>query len=135
MDIASVIGVIVSVGAIVWAMYEGTHGHLDAFYSTEGFVLVLGGSFAACCLSMPLRSILNMPGYLKRWLFAKELPLHEIITQIVGYAELARREGVLALEKEIQKQEDPFFRKGLQLAVDGMDGETIEKTLEIQMSA
>lgn len=135
MDIATVIGIFFSVGAIIWAMHHGTHGHLDAFYSTEGFVLVLGGSFAACCLSMPLRSVLNLPAYLKRWLFARDVPLHAVITQIVAYAELARREGVLALEKEIQKQEDPFFRKGLQLAVDGMDGETIERTLEVQLEA
>src|SRR5436189_6341175 len=117
MDIATLIGICFSIGAILWAMYEGTEGHLDAFYSTEGFVLVLGGSFAACCLSMPLRSILNMPGYLKRWLFAKELPLHEIIVQIVGYAELARREGVLALEKEIQKQVDTLFVNDTQFTV------------------
>ncbi len=46
MDIATLIGLMVAVGSIVWAMYEGTHGHLATFYSTEGFVLVLGGSFA-----------------------------------------------------------------------------------------
>jgi chemotaxis protein MotA len=135
MDIASLIGTVFAVGAIGWAMYEGTEGHMEAFFSMEGFVLVLGGSFAAVCLSMPLRSVLNVAGYLKNWAFTKELPLHTIITQIVGYAELARREGVLALEKEVQKQADPFFKKGLQLAVDGMDGETIEKTLEIQIGA
>ncbi len=135
MDIATIIGIVFAIGAIVWAMYEGTHGHLEAFYSTEGFVLVLGGSFAAVCLSMPLRSVLNVAGYMKQWLFAKEVPLHSIITQIVAYAELARREGVLALEKEVQKQTDPFFKKGLQLAVDGMDGDTIEKTMEIQIGA
>jgi len=135
MDIATIIGILFSAGAIIWAMYEGTHGHLSAFYSTEGFVLVLGGSIAAVMLSMPLRAILNVSGYLKNWLFNKELPIHEIIVQIVSYAELARREGVLALEKEVQKQTDPFFKKGLQLAVDGMDGDTIEKTLQIQISA
>ncbi len=135
MDIATIIGIVFSIGAIGWAMYEGTHGHMSAFYSTEGFVLVFGGSLAAVCLSMPLRSILNVAGYLKNWFFAKEMPIHEIITQIVGYAELARREGVLALEKEVQKQTDPFFKKGLQLAVDGMDGDTIEKTMQIQIEA
>lgn len=135
MDIATIIGIFFAIGAIGWAMFEGTHGHMSAFYSTEGFVLVLGGSLAAVCLSMPLRAILNVSGYLKNWFFAKELPIHEIIVQIVGYAELARREGVLALEKEVQKQTDPFFKKGLQLAVDGMDGDTIERTMQIQLDA
>ncbi len=135
MDFATLIGICLAVGAILWAMYEGTHGHLDAFFSMEGFVLVLGGSFAAVCLSMPLRSILNIFGYLKTWLFAKETAIHEIITQIVSYAEIARREGILSLEKEVQKQNDPFFKKALQMAVDGMDGDTIEKTLQFQVQA
>ena len=135
MDIATLIGIIFAVGSIVWAMYEGTHGHMMAFYSTEGFVLVLGGSFAAVCLSMPGRGIRNMMGYLKNWLFSKEVPLHMIISQMVKYAETARREGVLALEKEVKAQPDPFFRKGLQLIIDAMDDTTIEKTMEIQIHA
>lgn len=135
MDIATIIGVVFSIGALIWAMYEGTHGHLEAFYSTEGFVLVLGGSFAAVCLSMPLRSVLEIGGYLKNWLFAKETPIHVIIQQIVHYAEIARREGVLALETEVQKQQDPFMKKGLQLCVDSMDAAVIEKALRIEIEA
>ncbi|MBP7937186.1 MAG: MotA/TolQ/ExbB proton channel family protein [Phycisphaerae bacterium] len=135
MDIATIIGVIFSIGALIWAMYEGTHGHLEAFYSTEGFVLVLGGSFAAVCLSMPLRSVLEVGGYLKNWLFAKETPIHVIIQQIVHYAEIARREGVLALETEVQKQQDPFMKKGLQLCVDSMDAAVIEKSMRIEIEA
>ena len=69
MDLATIIGIAFSVGAITWAMYEGTHGHIGAFYSAEGFVLVLGGSFAAVCLSMPLKAVLEVFGYLKTWLF------------------------------------------------------------------
>ncbi|MCL2330337.1 MAG: MotA/TolQ/ExbB proton channel family protein [Phycisphaerae bacterium] len=135
MDIATLVGIIFSIGAIGWAMYEGTGGHFRVFYSSEGFVLVLGGSLAAVCLSMPLRSVLNVFGFVKNWLFAKELPLHEIITQMVAYADLARREGVLALEKELPKQKDPFFRQGLQLTIDAMDDSVIEKTMEIQIHA
>jgi chemotaxis protein MotA len=135
MDFATIIGLVFAVGAIAWAMFEGTHGNLGAFYSTEGFVLVLGGSFAAVCLSMPMRSVLNVFGFIKNWVFAKELNLHGIITQMVAYAEIARREGVLALEKELPKQTDPFFRQGLQLTIDAMDDSTIEKTMEIQIHA
>jgi len=135
MDIATVIGICISVGAISWAMYEGTQGHLDAFYSSEGLVLVLGGSVAAVLLSMPLRAVLNVLGYVKTWLLGKEVPIHSTITQIIRFAELARREGILALEKEVQQQPDPFLRKGLQLLVDGMGGEVLESTLRIQVQA
>jgi chemotaxis protein MotA len=135
MDFATIIGIAVAFGAIIWAMYEGTHGHLEAFYSTEGFVLVMGGSFAAVCLSMPLRSVLNMFGYIKNYVLAREVPIHETIKKLVEYAELARREGMLSLEKVVAQQTDPFLKKGLQLAVDGADADMIEQALQIDIEA
>lgn len=135
MDIATLIGVIISIGAITWAMWEQTHGHLMAFYSTEGFVLVLGGSVAAVMLSMPMGAVVNVMGYLKTWLMGKEIACHQVVKQLVEYAEVARREGVLTLEKQVQEQKDPFLKKGLQLLVDGMDCDTIESTLRIQIDA
>ena len=135
MDIATLIGAVTAVGAIVWAMYEGTHGHLSAFYSTEGFVLVVGGSLAAVCLSMPLRSVLEVFGYLKQWIVSKETQPHTIIQQFVHFAELARREGVLALENELPNQTDPFLKKGLQLCVDSMDAAVIERAMRIEIDA
>ena len=112
MDIATLIGIVISVGAITWAMWEQTHGHLMAFYSTEGFVLVLGGSLAAVMLSMPMSAIVNVVGYIKNWLMGKEIACHHVVKQLVEYAEIARREGVLTLEKQVQEQKDPFLRKG-----------------------
>ena len=44
MDIATLIGFMIAAGGILFAMYEGTHGDFRAFYSTEGFVLVMGGA-------------------------------------------------------------------------------------------
>ncbi len=135
MDIATLIGLMIAVGSIVWAMYEGTHGHMQTFYSTEGFVLVLGGSFAAVCLSMPLKAVLEVFGYIKNWLFAREPSLDHIIQQLLSAAELARRDGVLALEGVVRQQSDPFLKKALMLAVDGTEPEMLEGTLRIELGA
>jgi chemotaxis protein MotA len=135
MDIATIAGLIFAIGAVGWAMYEGTEGHIGAFYSTEGFVLVLGGSFAAVCLSMPLKAVLEVAGYVKNWLFAKELHTHELVKQLVSYAETARRDGILALEATAKEQKDPFLQKALLLAVDGTDPKDIEQTLRCDVAA
>ena len=135
MDIATIIGIVVAGSSIIWAMYEGTHGKLSTFISGEGVVLVVGGSFAAVCLSMPLKSVLSVGGYVKNWLFTKEASMEELIKQIVGYAEIARRDGMLALEGALKQQSDPFLRKGLQLAMDGTDPTTLEQTLRIEIGA
>ncbi len=135
MDIATLVGLIFSICAVTWAMYEQTHGKLGAFFSMEGVVLVFGGSFAAVCLSMPLKSVLEVLGYLKNWMFAKEVHAHELVRQLVGYAETARRDGILALESTAKEQKDPFFQKALLLAVDGTDPKDIEQTLRCDIAA
>lgn len=135
MDIATVIGLIIGVGGISWAMYESTHGNIAAFYSTEGFVVVIGGAFACVFMGLPLKSVLDVFGYLKTWILGKEPDLSKIIKELVGYAEVARRDGMLALEEAVKEQKDPFLKKGLQLAIDGTDPEVIEETLRIEIEA
>lgn len=135
MDLATIMGFLFAAGAVAWAMYEGTHGRLGAFYSTEGFVLVVGGSIACASMSMPLGAVKQLPAYVKKYLFHKGAEPKEIITQIVQFAEIARRDGVLALENSVKNTEDPFLRKGLQLAIDGADPHVIEQVLEIEVSA
>jgi chemotaxis protein MotA len=135
MDLATVIGIAIAYGGIIWAMWEQTEGNLSTFFSGEGVVLVLGGAFAAACMSMPLGSVLNIAGYMKKWLFGKEIPMEHLIKSLIGYAEIARRDGMLALEEAIKQQSDPFLRKGLQLAIDGTDPEIIEQTLKIEINA
>ncbi|MEI8195896.1 MAG: MotA/TolQ/ExbB proton channel family protein [Phycisphaerae bacterium] len=135
MDFATVLGFFFAMGAVVWAMYEGTEGRLGAFYSTEGCVLVIGGSIACAAMSMPMEALKKLPAYLKQYLFHKGQEPKHIITQIVQFAEIARRDGVLALENSVKNTTDPFLKKGLQLAIDGADPHVIEQVLEIEVSS
>jgi chemotaxis protein MotA len=135
MDIATLIGIIIAFGGILFAMFETTHGNLAAFYSTEAVIVVIGGCFAATLMGMPLGSVLDLFGYLKKWLFGKDIKVAELIKSLTGYAEVARRDGMLALEEALKSQKDPFLRKGLQLAIDGTDPEIIEETLRIEMES
>lgn len=135
MDLASLFGMLFAVGGIIWAMWEQTEGNISAYFSMEGVVLVIGGSFAAACMSMPMGSILNIASYLKKWLLGKDIPMEHLLKSLVGYAEIARRDGMLALEEAIKTQQDPFLRRGLQLAIDGTDPEIIEQTMRIEIDA
>jgi chemotaxis protein MotA len=135
MDIATVLGLLFAFGAVAWAMWEGTEGKLGAFYSTEGFVLVVGGSMACACMSMPMHAVKTLPKYIMKYLFHKGQEPAEIISQIVQFAEIARRDGVLALESSVKNTEDPFLRKGLQLAIDGADPAVIDQVMSIELSS
>ena len=66
---------------------------------------------------------------MKMFLIARKYDIPETIAQIIGFAEQARREGILALENSLEKLDDPFLKKGIQLAVDGTEKTQIEEIL------
>jgi chemotaxis protein MotA len=133
MDIATLIGFCVAAGAIFFAMYEGAEGQLKVFYSKEGFMLVMGGAIGLSIMSMPFHVAKSLPAYIKKCLFHKEVHAKHLIEQIVQFAEIARRDGVLALENSVKSTNDPFLKKGLQLAIDGADPAVIEQVLSIEL--
>ncbi|MGN6368366.1 MAG: motility protein A [Phycisphaerae bacterium] len=135
MDIATIIGFLLAFGGIMFAMYEGTEGQFGVFYSTEGFVLVMGGAIGLAIMSMPWHASKGLPAYIKKCLFHKDVHAAHLIQQIVQFAEIARRDGVLALENSVKTSEDPFLKKGLQLAIDGADPAVIEQVMSIELSS
>jgi chemotaxis protein MotA len=135
MDIATLIGFFIAAGGLLFAMYHGTHGEFGVFYSTEGFVLVMGGAIGLGMMSMPWHATKGIPAYLKKCLFHKDVEPRHLIEKIVQFAETARRDGVLALEGAVKSTDDPFLKKGLQLAIDGADPAVIEQVMSIELSS
>lgn len=135
MDFASILGLMFALSIIVGAMYHQTHGHLAGFYSTEGVLLVIVGSFCATMISMPMRNFLSIFGVLKKCLFYREMPLGEAILQLVEFAAVARKDGLLALEGRIGEVQEPFLAKGLRMVIDGQDHHDVESTLRLELFA
>jgi chemotaxis protein MotA len=135
MDIATIIGFLLAAGGVVFAMYHGTEGDFGAFFSMEGFVLVMGGALGLAIMSMPFHAAKNLPKYFMKCIFHKDVEPSHLIEQIVGFAETARRDGVLALENSVKTTNDPFLKKGLQLAIDGADPAVIEQVMSIELSS
>jgi chemotaxis protein MotA len=135
MDIATLIGFMIAAGGIVFAMYHGTLGDFMTFYSSEGFLLVMGGAIGLAVMSMPMHATKSLPAYIKKCLLHKEVHAKHLIEQIVQFAEIARRDGVLALENSVKNTDDPFMKKGLQLAIDGADPAVIEQVMNIELMA
>ncbi|MCL2647967.1 MAG: MotA/TolQ/ExbB proton channel family protein [Phycisphaerales bacterium] len=135
MDIATIVGFLFAAGCIGFAMYHGSEGELGTFYSSEGFLLVMGGAIGLGIMSMPLHVAKGMPNYLRKCLFHHDVEPGHLIQQIVQFAEIARRDGVLALENAVKTTSDPFLKKGLQLAIDGADPAVIEQVMSIELSS
>ena len=134
MDFLSIVGLVVAIGSIVLGqLLEG--GHLASILQPTAFLIVIGGTLGAAMLQYPLpvflRSIRMLPWVVRPPLLDPE----GAIRDIVQYSELARRNGLLALESAIDDIEDPFLRRGLQLLVDGADPAKIRATMEHEIQA
>lgn len=135
MDLATLIGLVVAWGAVLFSMFHASEGAMGAYLKPPEMFLVLGGSIGAAMLSMPLHNITNVVACLKKWALNKEQHIDHVIKDMVQYAETARRDGVLALESVAREAPDAFLRRGLQLTIDGTDPEIIERILRIEIDS
>ncbi len=132
MDILSIIGIIVGVGAILLGQYlDG--GHVATLLNAPALIIVLGGSLGAIMLQSPLAVFLHAMK-LFAWVFKPpQLPLDESIQRIIRWSDVARREGLLGLENLINDEPDIFIRRGMQMLVDGQEPEAIRINMEIDL--
>ena len=132
MDILSVIGIIVGVGAILLGQYlDG--GHVSSLINGPALIIVFGGSLGAIMLQSPL-SVFMHAMKLFFWVFKPpKLTLDESIQQIVKWSDISRRNGLLGLENVISQEDDPFIRRGIQMLVDGHEPEAIRLNMEIDL--
>lgn len=132
MDILSILGIIIGIGMILIGQFlEG--GHLATLINGPALLIVLGGSMGAILLQSPVATFLRALK-ISIWVFTP--PSHEItesIQRLMQWSSVARKEGLLALEKLVESEPDLFIRKGMQLLVDGNEPEVIRETMEIEL--
>jgi chemotaxis protein MotA len=120
-------------GLIMGAMMEGTS--IPAFFNVSALLIVLGGTGGVTLAGTSLAQFKKVPSLYKIAMSPPELDMRGRVALLVRFAEMARREGLLALDDELQTVDDGFTRKGMQLVVDGTDPELVREILEIEMDA
>lgn len=108
---------------------------LGALLSLSALLLVVGGSLGASLMTSQLADVKRLPGALRVALRGKARHGEEHLTTLASCADVARREGVLALERRLGDIDDDFLRQGLQLVVDGNDAEQVRERLDIDVAA
>ncbi len=116
MDIATGLGLMAGAGVLATLILLG--GDLRMFVDVHAFIAIFGGSFAATLIRFPLASIFHGLPLGARYAFTlRRMSQRELIDEISGLAEIARKQGPIGLEKvEI---EDPFLAKGGRFVADG----------------
>lgn len=133
MDIASVIGLTLAVFAILGGQaLEG--GNVDSILQPTAALIVLGGTFGACLLQFPLSvTIASFKSIMKAFLEPKTNN-GAVIQEIIRLANKARKEGVISLESDAQQITDPFLKKALTMAMDGVEPKVLRETMELEIS-
>lgn len=129
MDIATVIGLLIGLGAVaVGFLLEG--GAASALVSPTALIIVLGGTIGATTLSYNLKDIKKFPVMLAIAFKKKTYDKGKLIDNIVEIAVKVRRDGFLSLENSLETIDDDFLRKGLQLIIDRSDTPVLRQVLE-----
>ena len=135
MDIATIGGLGIGLFVIILGIVIGSGvGGLFAFINIPSLFITLGGSFMALMTSHPLSRTLGLMKLVRIAVRSHPMDAGRVISMIVTFSEKARREGLLALEDDLDELEDDFLRKGIQLVVDGTDPEIIRNILETDLN-
>ncbi|MBN1649374.1 MAG: motility protein A [Spirochaetales bacterium] len=128
MDLATIIGVIAGFAFLFFGIIDGG-GSMSSYLQLASVLITMGGSFAALMVANPLSRTLGIMKYFGIALRTFNYEEEKIISTLVNFSERARREGLLALEDDLEEVEDQFMKKGIQLVVDGTDPEIIKNLL------
>lgn len=132
MDLISIIGTILAfLVIIVGTVLKGSS--IGALWNPGAFVIVFLGTLAAVMLQNSWQVLRRAAG-MSRLIY--QPPRHypgDLVSRVVGWSEISRRQGLLGLESQIDSETDGFVRKGLQLLVDGSEPESIRNVLEVEL--
>ena len=121
------------IGIALGATMEGSS--VMAVLNPSAMLIVLGGTFGAEMTGTSIGAIKAIPTLFKKAFSSEPPDLNARVTELVSYAEQARRDGLLALDEQLASIEDPYTRKGLQLVVDGTDPDLVADVLEAENDA
>ena len=132
MKAASAIGIALGcAGILLGAQMEGTP--MGSLFNVPAALIIFGGVAGACMASSGMEAMKLIPALYKKAFNAERRDLRALVSDLVGHAERARRDGLLALEEELDQVDDSYTRKGLQLVVDGTPPDMVKEVLEAEI--
>ena len=131
MDIATLVGILVSFGLVIVSILMGGEG--TWFVSAPSLMIVGGGTMGATLLAYPLVDVLGVFKVAKNVFMHKSQVVSELIPLISEFAKKARQEGILSFESQLADIEDPFLVQGIQMAIDGMESSAIEDVMTTEI--
>jgi chemotaxis protein MotA len=132
MDIATLIGLGSGLFVLCLGVIQAGLNPLSII-DIPSVLITIGGGIAGTIISAPWESTLGIGKVTRKIFFVTKFDTTNLITTLVSFSEKARREGLLALEDDVNDLPDEFLKKGIQLVVDGTDPELVRNIMETEM--
>jgi chemotaxis protein MotA len=133
MNLGTLIGVLGAVSMVIGSILLSGNS-IGAFIDIPSLALVLVGSYFALMVAFSLSDALSVFAAIKLTFKQQIFNQQGVIQKMMAFSEKARREGLLALEDELEDLDDEFMKKGLRLMVDGTDAAVIRDLMELELS-
>ena len=133
LNTATLIGLVLAAAGIIGGNWlEG--GHLSSLVQPTAALIIAGGTFGACFVQFPLAVVITSFKAILGALREPQADNKSVIREIIRIAYKARKEGVISLEADAQKMSDPFMKKSLMMAMDGVDPKVLRDTMDLEIS-
>ena len=134
MEISTLIGAVGGlISVFVGMIIKGAP--ISSLNNPAAFLIIICGTFSCLFTAFNMNQLKNLPKLIKMVFFKPAL--HEkadLLNMFIELSQIARREGILALESKVQEIEDPFFRSGLGMVIDGMDPEFVSDVMDAELT-
>jgi chemotaxis protein MotA len=130
-DITTIIGIIIGLVLVTFAVVSG--GDVGVFLNAPSLMITFGGTIAATLIHFKISHVTGVVKVIKNAFSDPKLDSAQLIATMVRVAERARKEGLLALENDLNEIGDSFLGRGMQLVIDGADPELVREVLETEI--
>ena len=132
-DFGTLIGLLAGIGIVTVGIIAGG-GNIYWFMNFNSLLIVVGGTFAATMVNLPIKAVSNVFNILKNVFKGEDYNYSGVIDEIVQKATKARKDGLLSLEADIPKIRDGFFKNGIELAINERDAKRLRTFLNLEMN-
>jgi len=132
-DLGTLIGLLAGMTIIVIGILQ-SGGKLFWFFNFNSLLIVVGGTFAATMVNLPLNAVKNVFNILKNVFKGEDYDYVGIINEIVEKAQKARKDGLLSLEADLPNMREGFFKNGIELAINERESSRLRTFLNLEMN-
>jgi chemotaxis protein MotA len=131
-DFATLGGILLALGGIAGGLLMDG-GKMKDVAQVSAAIIVLGGTIGAVMITTPLSVLIRAGKQLGSMFFSKTESVSEKVDEIIDFATQARKNGIVSLESRASSIQDPFLKKALELAVDGIEPAKIRDIMELEI--